>query len=263
MTTILEQILIRKKEEVKRLKEKNEKFVVQEIQRKSLIKHLLESNEISCISEFKRASPSKGNINDLIHPVEQAELYESSGAAAISVLTDQEFFKGSFQDLVDVKKTVQIPVLCKDFIIDPIQIDYAASKGADLILLIVAALKEKYLLELYQYARSLNLEVLVEVHNALELDSALKLGARLIGVNNRDLKTFKVSIETTENLGPIVKNAGAFLISESGINTKEDVERVRDAGANGILVGEALMKSGNVRGQLKNFKIPSKREPLK
>ncbi len=258
MGTILDRILEQKRIEIASLQ--GGQSFSQNFNRKSLIQTLEKAEEISIISEYKRASPSKGIINTGIGPVEQALQYEKAGASAISVLTDQTFFQGSFQDLTLIKKAVNLPVLCKDFIIDPLQIDAAAASGADLILLIVAALDEKQLTGLYQYARLLGLEVLVEVHNAAELETALKTGARLIGVNNRDLKNFHVSLETVEELGPIVRSSGAFLISESGIHQKEDVERVRQAGANGILVGESLMKSRDIKGHIQSFKLPLKRE---
>ncbi len=224
--------------------------------RKSFIQKLQTANEISIISEFKRASPSKGIINNKIEPSYQAGLYEEYGASAISVLTDQTFFKGSFLDLQAVRRKVNLPILCKDFIIDRLQIDLAALNGADIILLIVAALDENKLVELFQYAKGLGLEVLVEVHNLEELEKALKTGAKLIGVNNRDLKTFHVSLEVTEILASIVKGTGAYLISESGIQHQEDVARVRNAGANGILVGEAFMKSADVKQSFLDFRLP-------
>jgi indole-3-glycerol phosphate synthase len=257
--TILDRILEQKKLEIASLQD-NQPVPQSGFTRRSLIQTLQKADEMSIIAEYKRASPSKGVINDGIGPVEQALQYEEAGAAAISVLTDNHFFQGSFQDLTLIKKAVNLPVLCKDFIIDPLQIDLAAASGADLVLLIVAALDEKQLNALYQYARLLGLEVLVEVHNALELETALKTGARLIGINNRDLKTFHVSLETVEQLGEIVKTAGSYLISESGIHDQEDVERVRNAGANGILVGESLMKSKDIKGQIKSFMLPLNRE---
>lgn len=256
MGTILDRIIQEKKVEIASLKESGFTFIESPFKRRSLIQKLEAAEEISIIAEYKRASPSKGMINTAANPVEQAKQYEDNGASAISVLTDKTFFQGSFQDLTAIKQAVSLPVLCKDFIIDPIQIDLAASRGADLILLIVAALDEKQLSELFQYAKRLSLEVLVEVHNSEELRTAIKTGARLIGVNNRDLKTFHVSLETVEQLGPIVKAAGAFLVSESGIHLKEDVERVRMAGANAILVGESLMTSQDVKQKIESFKLP-------
>lgn len=260
METILDKIIEQKKKEILVLREKNRPIRDPERKNRSLIKKLQKADEISVIAEFKRASPSKGIINNSITPSDQARLYEKYGASAISVLTDQTFFKGSFSDLNIVRQTVDLPILCKDFIIDPLQIDYASANGADIILLIVAALSEERLLELYKYAKGLGLEVLVEVHNQIELEKALKTGAKLIGVNNRDLKTFHVSLEITESLAARVRNAGAYLISESGIFQQEDVERVRNAGANGILVGEALMRSQDVTQSFLSFRLPLSNE---
>ncbi|MGG3470080.1 indole-3-glycerol phosphate synthase TrpC [Neobacillus pocheonensis] len=256
METILDKIIDQKKKEVLLLREGELQIQPKAYPRRSFIEKLHQVNEISIIAEFKRASPSKGIINNMIDPAYQAGLYEKFGASAISVLTDQTFFKGDFSDLHAVRGTVDLPVLCKDFIIDRLQIELAAAHGADIILLIVAALDEKNLKELYQYAKGLGLEVLVEVHNQQELEEALKIGAKLIGVNNRDLKTFHVSLEVTEKLAAIVKGSGAFLISESGIHHQEDVARVRNAGANGILVGEAFMKSDDVKQSFLDFRLP-------
>ncbi|NWQ42106.1 indole-3-glycerol phosphate synthase TrpC [Bacillus sp. EB106-08-02-XG196] len=255
METILDRIIEEKRKEVQKLREGN-LMKMEAKPRRSFILKLMEANEIAIISEFKRASPSKGIINSGVDPAEQAARYEQAGASAISVLTDSTFFKGSFSDLRAVRAAVNLPILCKDFIIDSSQIDMAAENGADIILLIVAALEQETLAKLYQYARSLNLEVLVEVHNQVELEKALRIGAQLIGVNNRDLKTFTVSLEATESLAKSIKDAGAFLISESGIHQKEDVERVRNAGANGILVGEAFMKSPDLLQSFKDFRLP-------
>ena len=255
METILDRIIEEKRKEVQRLREGN-LMKMEAKPRRSFIQKLTAADEIAIISEFKRASPSKGIINSGADPAEQAARYQQAGASAISVLTDSTFFKGSFSDLKAVREVVDLPILCKDFIIDSSQIDMAAENGADIILLIVAALDQESLIKLYQYAQGLNLEVLVEVHNTVELEKALQIGAQLIGVNNRDLKTFTVSLEATESLAKSIKDAGAFLISESGIHQKEDVERVRNAGANGILVGEAFMKSPDLLKSFKDFRLP-------
>ncbi|NYE04605.1 indole-3-glycerol phosphate synthase [Bacillus niacini] len=255
METILDRIINEKQKEVLKLREGG--FIKVEAKpKRSFIQKLQQAEEIAIISEFKRASPSKGLINNGVEPADQAARYEKAGASAVSVLTDSTFFKGSFDDLRAVREAVDLPILCKDFMIDSIQIDQAAAQGADIILLIVAALDETTLAQLYQYARSLDLEVLVEVHNQEELEKALNLGAQLIGVNNRDLKTFNVSLDVTESLAMSIKDSGAFLISESGIHHKEDVERVRNAGANGILVGEALMKSPDLAKSFQDFRLP-------
>jgi indole-3-glycerol phosphate synthase len=255
VVTILDTIIQEKRKEVQKLREDNQ-IKIDSKPIRSLIQKLQNADEIAIISEFKRASPSKGMINNGVEPQEQAVRYEQAGASAISVLTDSTFFKGSFSDLRAVREVVNLPILCKDFMIDSSQIDMAAKNGADIILLIVAALDDETLCGLNQYARSIDLEVLVEVHNQAELDKALNLGAKLIGINNRDLKTFHVSLEVTENLAKSVKDAGAFLISESGIHNTVDVERVRNAGANGILVGEALMKSPDLTKSFQDFRLP-------
>ena len=254
METILKKILNEKRKEVQLLKKKKGYTRQAEAEKRSLIKKLEEPEAFGIIAEFKRASPSKGVINNEANPVEQTQKYEENGAAAISVLTDATFFQGSFADLKAVKNAVSLPVLCKDFVIDPVQIDAAAANGADLILLIVAALDDNLLKELYNYAKKLGLEVLVEVHNEAEAKRAIQIGAKLIGVNNRDLKTFHVSLQTVENVAPIIKESGSILISESGIHRQEDVLRVKKAGANGILVGEALMKSAKLDELLGSFR---------
>ena len=176
METILDRIIHEKKKEVIRLKESNPNTQNTNRVKNSFIQKLQNAEEIAIISEFKRASPSKGLINNGVEPAVQAGQYEKSGASAISVLTDKTFFQGSFSDLRAVREAVDLPILCKDFIIDPIQIDFAEANGADLILLIAAALDQTKLIELYQYAKSKNLEVLLEVHNQEELEKALKTG---------------------------------------------------------------------------------------
>ncbi|WP_075981877.1 indole-3-glycerol phosphate synthase TrpC [Bacillus massilinigeriensis] len=258
MGTILDKIIAEKKVEVNKLKKDGKPEIVVERKNRSFIKKLSKATEISIIAEFKRASPSKGDINPSLDPTEQAQFYTNAGADAVSILTDYPFFKGSFDDLRAIRSVIDQPILCKDFVIDPIQIEYAYASGADIILLIAAALDDRELKTLYQYAQDKNLEVLMEVHNEEELERVLKTGNQLIGVNNRDLKTFHVDLAATERLASDIKNYGAFLISESGIKTKEDVERVVIAGANGILVGEAFMTHPNVSKALKEMKIPLK-----
>ncbi|MBY0121361.1 indole-3-glycerol phosphate synthase TrpC [Bacillus sp. S/N-304-OC-R1] len=264
MTTILNIILEEKEKEVERLKEEDVFIGEQPLNKQvSFLKTLQERDSIAIIAEFKRASPSKGNINLSSDPKTQALSYINYGADAISVLTDTSFFKGNFQDLTEVREAVDVPVLCKDFIIDEVQILKAKSAGANLILLIAAALEEQRLKELYTFAVNNGLEVLMEVHNEEELAKALQTGAQIIGVNNRDLKTFAVDLSVTEKLAPQIKAAGAFLISESGIKTEEDVQRVMAAGANGILVGEAFMRSDNLEALFKGMKQPLKERSFK
>ncbi|MEH7441480.1 indole-3-glycerol phosphate synthase TrpC [Bacillus sp. JJ1122] len=254
--TILERIIERKRIEVEECK--LSKLVSHQpfFKPRSLIEKLRNTDEVAIISEFKRASPSKGDINLKLNPADQARLYVKAGASAISVLTDEIGFKGTFSDLEKVREAVNIPILCKDFIIDKVQIDLARYSGADVILLIAAALSKEELGLLYGYASSVGLECLVEIHDEIDLEKAVELNVPLIGINNRDLKTFKVNLETTMKLGPLVKKAGAFLISESGMKTREDVQIAALAGANGVLVGETFMKSLDVERTFMEFKVP-------
>ncbi|ANU24363.1 indole-3-glycerol phosphate synthase TrpC [Planococcus donghaensis] len=239
--TILDKIIATKYEEIKNYVPLT--FDGHDFPEKStLLQRLLNGNGV--ISEIKRASPSKGDIRTEVDIVAQAKKYEEAGAAAISVLTDETYFKGSIHDLYEVTQVVSIPVLCKDFMVSEIQIDRAKQAGATIILLIVAALENQQLKSLNNYALSIGLEVLVEVHDEEELHRALELDAKLIGVNNRNLKTFEVSVERTAQLAKQFPfDEGRVLISESGMNTKEDAQFAYAKGASGILVGEALMRS--------------------
>lgn len=239
--TILDKIIATKYEEIKTYKA-IEPSSIAFPEKSRLLQRLQEGNGV--ISEIKRASPSKGDIQTEVDVVAQAKKYEAAGAAAISVLTDETYFKGSIDDLRKVAQAVSIPVLCKDFMVSEIQIDRAQQAGGTIILLIVAALEKQDLHSLYQYAVSKGLEVLVEVHDEEELQKALELDAKLIGVNNRNLKTFDVSVERTAQLAEKFPFGGErVLISESGMNTKEDAKFAYASGASGILVGEALMRS--------------------
>ncbi|GKU80749.1 indole-3-glycerol phosphate synthase TrpC [Niallia sp. NCCP-28] len=257
MGTILDKIIAEKHSVVEELKTRKEELEtsVQKKQKYSFLNTLKNANTLSIIAEFKRASPSKGEINSKLDPAKQGGDYQQFGADAISVLTDTPFFKGTFEDLTKVRSAVELPILCKDFIIDPIQIDFAKHYGANLILLIVAALDDETLKNLYDYAIGKDLEVLVEVHDEAEAERAIALGASLIGVNNRNLKTFEVTLDTTERLAPMIKKSGSFLVSESGIATADDIRRVAEAGANAILVGETFMRSGNLEETLKQMKV--------
>lgn len=256
MATILDKIIAEKKYEVERLKKIDLSGLVEKRPKKSFTSILEKAKEVSIIAEFKRASPSKGDINPKLDPRVQTKIYVDCGASAVSVLTDTPFFKGTFEDLQAVRATINRPILCKDFIIDQVQIDMAERSGADIILLIAAALDDEALNHFYQYATEKGLEVLMEVHNEEEAERVLKTGNRLIGVNNRNLKTFEVDLGVTESLSSLIKNEGHFLISESGIKTVEDVARVVKAGANGILVGEAFMSHESVGDALASMKLP-------
>lgn len=194
------------------------------------------------IAEIKKASPSKGVIRADFHPAEIAASYERGGAACLSVLTDIDFFQGADEYLVAARGNCTLPVLRKDFVIDPYQVYEARALGADCILLIVAALEDAALLQLTLLAAELDLDVLVEVHDGVELERALDLPAQLIGINNRDLRSFAVSLDTTLAL----KNRlppERLLITESGIAAPADVARLRDAGVHAFLVGEAFMRA--------------------
>lgn len=201
------------------------------------------AEEVSAvIAEVKKASPSKGIIRELFYPAEIAASYEKYGAACLSVLTDKEFFKGDPGYLIEAKRACTLPVLRKDFMIDPYQVYEAAAWGADCILLIVAALEDSQMAELEACASGLGMNVLVEVHNAEELERALQLETALLGINNRDLKTFRTSIQNTINLLPGLPK-DKLVVTESGILQRDDVLRMREAGVNAFLVGEAFMRA--------------------
>ena len=208
---------------------------------------------LQIIAEVKKASPSMGDINLDVDIVQQAQTYEANGAVMISVLTDEVFFKGHLDYLREISSQVQIPTLNKDFIIDEKQIIRARNAGATVILLIVAALSEERLKELYDYATELGLEVLVETHNLVELEVAHRLGAQIIGVNNRNLTTFEVDLQTSVDLAKYFKD-DCFYISESAIFTEEDAKRVAPY-FNGILVGTALMQAEDVAQRIKELQI--------
>ena len=196
------------------------------------------------IAEIKRASPSKGVLAHDFDPSSIARAYQSGGAAALSVLTDETFFQGSLADLQAARAAVSLPVLRKDFTIDPSQILEAAAHGADAILLIAAILSARQIRDFRETAARYRLSALVEVHNRRELDAAIDAGADLIGVNNRNLSTFEVTLETSLALAEHMP-AGALLVSESGIHLAADIVRLRAAGYHAFLVGEHLMKSGD------------------
>ena len=206
---------------------------------------LTDERRVNVIAEFKRASPSKGEIRSGASAGEVARGYEAGGAAAVSVLTEEDFFRGSLGDLMEVRESVALPLLRKDFVFDAYQIYEAAAAGADAVLLIAAALADEALRQLRVVAEDeLGLDALVEVHTAGEMRRAGDAGARLVGVNNRDLRTFEVSLETSVRLAAEAP-AGALLVSESGIGSGSDIERLRACGFRAFLVGETLMRAGD------------------
>lgn len=193
------------------------------------------------IAEIKRASPSKGIIREDFHPADIAATYAAHGAACLSVLTDVQYFQGAYDHLRQARAACALPVLRKDFIIDPYQVIHARAIGADCILLIAAALELSQLKELEALATELGMDVLVEVHNRAELDTALQLNTNLVGINNRDLRTFEVSLQHTIDLLDAIPE-GKLVITESGILNRSDVEHMRQHQVNAFLVGEAFMR---------------------
>jgi len=202
----------------------------------------IEAGEAAVIAEIKKASPSKGVIRENFNPAEIAASYEKGGAACLSVLTDVDFFQGDDAYVMQAKKACELPVLRKEFIIDPYQVYEARVIGADCILLIVAALGDAQLLELSQLALHLDMAVLVEVHNAEELERALALNLPLVGINNRNLRTFEVSLQTTLDLLASIPD-DVIVVTESAIHAVEDVRLMRDNNVNAFLVGEAFMRA--------------------
>jgi indole-3-glycerol phosphate synthase len=205
--------------------------------------------DVAVIAEVKKGSPSAGIIAPDFNPLSQAREYSRGGAHALSILTDEKYFHGHLTYLKQIRENVELPLLRKDFIVHELQVYESVVAGADAILLIVASLDDATLRRLYDCAKTCQLDVLVEVHDLREMDRALELGADMIGINNRNLKTFEVDLATTEQLAEEIPN-DAVGISESGIKTAEDVRRVRAVGINAVLVGETLMRAKNVPQKL-------------
>ncbi|MBX6378942.1 MAG: indole-3-glycerol phosphate synthase TrpC, partial [Clostridia bacterium] len=207
------------------------------------------------IAEVKRASPSAGSIRPDAEPASVARTYEEAGAAAVSVLTDRVYFQGSPEDLAAVRSAVRLPVLRKDFIVDEGQLFEARLLGADSVLLIATVLDRRELARLLGLARDLGLGALVEVHDEAELERAVAVGADVVGVNNRDLRTFVTDLATAERLGPLVPRDLVW-VAESGLRTRADVARMADAGAHAVLVGEALMRAADAGALLRSLAAP-------
>jgi indole-3-glycerol phosphate synthase len=215
-------------------------------------KALAAGGAIQLIAEVKKASPSKGVIREDFDPVAIASIYEESGAACLSVLTEKKFFQGSLAYLGQIRKAVSLPLLRKDFIIDEYQIFETRAAGADAILLISACLEQQQMQDYLGVANQLGLDVLVESHTYKELDKALRTGATLVGINNRDLTTFKVSLQTTLDLLKDIPD-DRMVVSESGIATHEDVVQLQQAGVDAILVGESLMREKDIGNKVKEL----------
>ena len=204
----------------------------------------------SIIAEIKRRSPSKGILVENLNISDTAKSYESGGATCVSVLTEKDYFNGSKSDLLVAKKSINIPVLRKDFILDPIQIYESKMLGADCILLIISALTQAMFKELFLLATSLNLDVLVEVHDLDELNFALSCNAKLIGINNRNLKTFDVDINTSIKLAKSISDSDVAVVSESGIKDRNDINKLNQSGIYSFLIGEHLIKCKDIKNAL-------------
>ena len=222
------------------------------------LKACRQKGKYGLIAEIKKASPSKGVIRSNFNPMAIAKAYEAGGAACLSVLTDKPFFQGADEFLIDARNATHLPVLRKDFMLDPFQIYESRSLGADCVLLIMAALSDNQAISLEALAHELGMSVLVEVHNAIELDRTAKLSSPLIGINNRNLKTLKVDINTTIELSKSI-GPNKLLISESGLFSPDDLAQMSDVGANCFLIGESLMSQEDVEAatlRLLNTKKP-------
>jgi len=246
---ILHKIVEHKKAEIEERKKKFNLSILREEAEKTKVPHnfkkALSDRGINIIAEVKKASPSKGVIREDFDPVKIALSYERGGAKAVSVLTDKKFFQGSPFYLRQVAEAVNLPVLRKDFIIDEFQIYGAKVLGASSFLLIVSILSKQQLKDFILLGRELGMEPLVETHDEKEVETALLCGAEIVGINNRDLKSFRVSLNTTLKLLPLIKKENKIAVSESGIKSKEDIIFLKNAGVNAFLVGETLMKSKN------------------
>ncbi len=250
MSDILDKIVAVKREEVAAaLKQKSLALVRADAESRVLTRDFegamrakIAAGQAAVIAEIKKASPSKGVLRADFIPADIAQSYAEYGAACLSVLTDKQFFQGSVDYLKQARASCNLPVLRKDFMIDVYQVYEARAMGADAILLIAACLDDAHMTDMEAVARSLDMAVLVEVHDRAELERALKLKTRLVGINNRNLKTFEVSLQTTLDMLPDVP-ADRLLITESGIQTPEDVRRMREAKVNAFLVGEAFMRA--------------------
>ena len=262
MTGILSEILSRKREVVARLRAdpcaqdfQDHALAIRATAEPHVLSRALESNpeEVNIIAEFKRRSPSAGMIRTDLSATDIASCYERGGACAISVLTDEDYFGGSIVDLTAIRAVTALPLLRKDFIIDEIQIYEAAAAGADAVLLIAAALDDTTLAKLRAKAEDeLGLDTVVEVHTSEELRRAINAGVRIIGVNNRDLRTFRTSLDTSERL--IAKAPrDRIIISESGLHNPESLRRLRALGFRGFLVGEALMRAPHPEAALRDL----------
>ena len=260
MTNILAKIIEDKKETLKLIK-KNNSIDSLENRTKELntffdFKEAIQNNKgISLITEIKKASPSAGIILKDFNHLNIAEKFIKNGATCLSVLTEEKYFLGNLKQIQDIKKNYKIPILAKDFFIDPYQVILSKSYGCDCILLIISALEGKQIDEIYSEALKKNLSVIVEVHDQKEAEAALKYEKALIGINNRNLKTLEVSINNTISIFEVVKNHKGPLISESGIQNEKDAKYIYDkTGIKNFLIGESLLSSDNLEGLMERFR---------
>ncbi len=253
--TVLDEIVARMREDVERRKRELplEELSSADAPRARCFRDALTGPEIAVIAEFKRRSPSAGRLREAPEVREIVSAYERGGAAALSILTEGPHFEGSLEDLRQARAACALPVLRKDFILDPYQLHEAAAAGADAVLLIVAALDRQALASLHAAAAALGLDVLVEVHDRSELDVALGVGAELIGINNRDLRDFSVNVQRTLTLMAEVP-AGVAVVSESGIASAEQLQRLQTEGVQAVLVGESLMRASDPEAALRRLR---------
>ena len=260
MTNILEKIIEDKKESLKLIKKSNSldslENKTKEFKAFFDFKEAIQNNKgISLITEIKKASPSAGIIVKDFNHLNIAEKYIKNGATCLSVLTEEKYFLGNLKQIQDIKKDYKIPILAKDFFIDPYQVALSKSYGCDCILLIISALESKQIDEIYSEALNKNLSVIVEVHDQKEAEAALKYEKALIGINNRNLKTLDVSINNTISIFEVVKNHKGPLISESGIQNEKDAKYIYDkTGIKNFLIGESLLSSDNLEGLMGRFR---------
>lgn len=251
MEDILTKIVERKRERLAAAKVQRPMVSLRDNRRQptSQFRHSLERDAVNIIAEIKRRSPSKGVIRTDFTPADIALSYVAGGAAAISILTEEDFFDGSLQHLREVRSLTDLPLLRKDFIFDEYQLYEAIDVGADAILLIAAMLEDGHFNDLLQATYALGLDALVEIHDLEEAERVLRFDVRLLGVNNRNLRTFATDIQTSISLVSVLPDS-VTLVSESGIRTRADIERLRDSGFDAFLIGEELMRSGDERATL-------------
>jgi indole-3-glycerol phosphate synthase len=253
---MLDKIIAQKRQEIEqRKKESTINYLQQRIAQQKPTLDLalaLKGDHIQLIAEVKQASPSRGMLIPNFNPIELAQTYAEGSAAAISVLTEENYFMGSIEHLAEIKEVVGLPLLRKDFIFDPYQVYESRAYGADALLLIAAILNQEQLKELVSLSHSLGLRCLVEVHNKGEVERAILSEAEIIGINNRDLNTFTIDITTTRRLRPLIPKE-RIVVSESGIKSKRDIEKLGKWGVDAVLVGEALVTASDIPTKMKEL----------